>query len=163
MTKISNWDDCDYNEEDNIPLSELSCQNGEETETETNENETETDAYRDEIETTLQLLSKLTANTVLTIDEIENWNADTLDETDVDSNDEDDHEDNNAENSVSVSFTDAINAANVLIKWTEQNADLASKYMYNLLNMRSDIVKKQLLKPPKQTKLTSFFAKPNEK
>lgn len=147
-SKILSWDDSEFDEEDNTPLAELAHQ-------------TETDAYRDEMEETLQLLSKLTPNCVLSIEEIENWNADAFDETDVDQTDSEE-DDGAVGNSVSVSYTDAINAANVLIKWSEQNADLTAKHMSNLLQLRSDVVKKQTLKPPKQTKLTTFFTESNE-
>lgn len=147
-SKILNWDDGEFDEEDNVPLAELAQQ-------------IEIDAYRNEIEETLQLLSKLTPNAVLSIDEIENWNADAFDETDVDESDNEE-DDNAVQIPVSVSYTDAINAANVLIKWSEQNADLTAKHMSNLLQLRSDIVKKQILKPPKQTKLTTFFTQSNK-
>lgn len=156
--KILNWDDNEYDDEDNIPLAELATQ----TEIE-NEIEIDNDAYNAEIAETLQLLSKLTPDCVLSIDEIENWNADAFDETDVEESDAE-SEDNEAAtgNRDHVSNTDAINAANMLIKWSEQNADVSAKHMSNLLQLRADIVKKQILKPPKQTTLTTFFTKSNE-
>ena len=80
----------------------------------------------------------------MSIDEIENWNSDLFDETDVVESDSE--ADNNVDQ----------NAANMLIKWSEQNAALTAKHM-SLLQIRSDIVKKQILKPPKQTKFTSFL------
>lgn len=148
--KILNWDDGEFDEEDNIPLAQLA-------------NQTETDAYHDEIEEALQLLKKLTPNCVLSIDEIENWNADVFDETDVEEIDSNSEDDNGAVgNSIPVLYTDAINAANMLIKWSEQNADLTAKHMSNLLQLRADIVMKQILKPPKQTKLTTFSTQSNE-
>ena len=55
--KILNWDDREFDEEDNIPSGNLAQQN-------------EIDAYRNEIEETVQLLSKLTPNAVLSIDGI---------------------------------------------------------------------------------------------
>ena len=58
-----------------------------------------------------------------------------------------------------VSYQDAINAANVLIQWTEQNTDLTAKHMSHMLQVRSDIVKTTILKPAKQTKLTDYFKK----
>ena len=79
-----------------------------------------------------------------------------FDETDVDESDSD--EDNNfVQNSVVISYSDAITAANILIKWSEQHADSTAKHMSHLLQIRSDIVKKRILKPPKQTKLTMFL------
>lgn len=103
--KILNRDDDDFGEEDNISLAELSQQ-------------TETDAYHDEIEETLQSFSKLTSDCVLSIGEIEDWNADMFDETDIfDSGDDDDDNDNDNDDSVAesvrISFTDAINSANM--------------------------------------------------
>ena len=72
-----------------------------------------------------------------------------FDETDVDESDSE--EDNNVvQNSFAISYSDAINAANMLIKWSEQNADLTAKHMSNLLQIRSDIVKKQILKQQKK-------------
>ena len=68
----------------------------------------------------MQLLSKLTPNAVLSIDAIENWNSDLFHETVV-------------QNSVAISYSDAINAANMLIKWSERNAALTAKHMSNLL------------------------------
>ena len=57
----------------------------------------------------MQLLSKLTPNAVLAIDEIGNWNSDLFDATDVDESDSE--EDNYAvQNSVAISYSDAINA-----------------------------------------------------
>ena len=97
----------------------------------------------------------------LSIDEINNWNSDLFDETDVDENDS--KEDNNVvQNSVAFSYSDAINATNMLIKRSEQNAYLTAKHMSNLLQIQWDIVKKQILKPSKQTKLTIFFIQSNE-
>ena len=91
----------------------------------------------------MQVLLKLTPNAVLSIDEIENWNSDLFDETDVDESDIE--EDNNVvHNSVAISYFNAINAVNMMIKWSEQNADLTAKHMSNLLQIRSDIVKKQI-------------------
>lgn len=130
--RIWNWDDNEYDDEDNIPLAELMTQT-----------KNETDAYDDEIAEILQLLSKLTPNCALSIDEIENWNADIFDETDVDGNDSESEDNETAtEKSNHVSYTDAINAANLLMKWSEQNADVSAKHMSNLLQLRSDIVKK---------------------
>ena len=145
-SKLLNWDDREFDKEDNIPLANLEQQN-------------EIETYRNNIEETVQLLSKLTANSVLSMDEIENWNSNLFDETDVDESDSE--ADNNVvQNSAAISYSDAINAANMLIKCSEQNADLTAKHMSNLLQIRSDIVKKQILKPPKQTKANSrpFYA-----
>ena len=63
-SKILNWDDREFDEEDNIPLTNVAQQN-------------EIDAYRNAIVETVQLLSKLTPNAVLSIDE--NWNSDLFD------------------------------------------------------------------------------------
>ena len=127
LSKILNWDDHEFDEEDNISLANLAHQN-------------EIDAYRNEIEKTVQLLSKLAPNAVLSIDEMENWNSDLFDETDVHKSDSEEH--NHAvQNSVVISYSDAINAANMLIK-------CKCKHISNLLQIRCDIVKKQILKSP---------------
>ena len=88
----------------------------------------------------------------MSINEIENWNSDLFDKTDID---ESDSEENNnvVQNSVAISYSEAINAANMFIKWSEQNADFKFRFQN-----RSDIVKTQELKPPKQT----FFTQSNE-
>ena len=65
-----NWDDGDFDDEDIIPLAVLV-------------NQTETDQYRDEMEETLQWLSKLAPNSALSIEEIRNWNANVFNETDT--------------------------------------------------------------------------------
>ena len=50
----------------------------------------------------------------------------------------DSEEDNNVvQNSVAISYAHSINAANMLGKWSEQNADLTAKHMSNLLHIRS--------------------------
>lgn len=143
-SKLLNWDDNEYDEEDNIPLSELMSSHN---------------IYRSEIEQTQQLLSKLCTDCSMTVEEIEIWNADSFDETEAES--ESSEEDEVVPENEHVLHTDAIHAVNKLIKWSENNTDLTDKHMFNLLQLRSDIVKKQLLKPPKQTKLTSFFSTPN--
>ena len=95
---------------------------------------------------------------VLSINEIENCNSNLFDETDlIESNSEEDN--NVVQNSVSISYSDPIN---MLIKRSEQNADLTAKHMSNLLRIRSDAMKKHILKPPKQTKLTTFFTQSNK-
>ena len=124
-SKVLNWDDGELKMN---PLANLAQKN-------------EINAYHNEIAETVQLLSKLTPNVVLSIDEIENFNSDLFDETDVDESDSE--EDNYAvQNSVAISYSDAINAVNMLIKWIEQNADLTAKHLSNLPPIRSDIGKK---------------------
>ena len=85
-SKVLNWDDGELKMN---PLANLA-------------QKTEINAYHKEIAETVQLLSKLTSNVVLSIDEMENFNSDLFDETDVDESDSE--EDNNAvQNSVAIS------------------------------------------------------------
>ena len=92
-SKVLNWDDGELKMN---PLANLA-------------QKTEINAYHKEIAETVQLLSKLTSNVVLSIDEMENFNSDLFDETDVDESDSE--EDNYAvQNSVAISYSDAINA-----------------------------------------------------
>ena len=66
--KIFNWDDDEYDEKDNIPLSNFVS---------------EVDHYREAVEESLQLLSNLTPSYVPSCEEIDNWNAHIFDDIDV--------------------------------------------------------------------------------
>lgn len=145
-SKILNWDDSQWDEEDDIPLSELFPS---------------ANVYRIGIQETKQLLSKLAVDCNLSTDEIEEWNADKVDFEDV----EDLECDEAASDSEAVCqhppvlYSDALNAVNTLIKWTEYNTEYSNKHFANLVNLRADIVKKQFDKQTKQSVLTDFFSK----
>lgn len=77
-SKILNWDDKEYDDEDNTPLSELQASK---------------EIYDEMIAEAQLLLSKLGKDCTLTIEEIEEWNADfdedeNEDECDVETGDE---------------------------------------------------------------------------
>lgn len=143
-SKILNWDDGEFEEED-FPLSHLISS---------------ADVYESVIEETRILLSKLGDSNVST-DEIENWNADVIDENVEDVEDMECDEDGSNSGSVcvvpSVPYSDAINAVNTLIRWSEQNVEYSSKHIANLIDLRTDIVKEKCSNPQKQCKLTEFF------
>lgn len=145
-TKILNWDDKEYDEDDNMPLSELASS---------------TEYYDNAIQETEQLLSKLAADRTLSVEEIENWNADNVDENEKDSDSENVSDDETTTDTAPVSYNEAITAVNTLIKWNERNTEYADRHMANLLHLRSDIVKKQMLKPPKQVAITDYFTRPS--
>lgn len=139
-TKIVNWDEKEYEEEDNIPLSELIPSKS---------------IYDELIIETQQLLSQLGVE-VLSVEEIEDWNVDVVDE-EVDS--EPSEEENPEEESdETVPYGVAIEAVNDLLKWCAKDVQYGQKHVANLIGLRSDIVKKHFSKPQKQTTLDNFFA-----
>lgn len=149
-SKLLNWDDEEYDGEDDVPLTELFSS---------------TDIYSDTIQETQHLLARLAIDCEVSTDEIEEWNADEVDENamDTDMEDEVSAEDDVNEDiqNPAVRYTDALNAVNTLIKWNEHHKNLTNKHMSNLLELRSDIVKNHLANEPKQTVLTNFFSNSN--
>ncbi|XP_053949472.1 jerky protein homolog-like [Anastrepha ludens] len=150
--QILNWDDDQFDKEDDLPLSELLSNLD----------------YEREIEDTRQLLLKLGVGTSLSTDEIEGWNADMIDEGDLNDidieemeSDEDIADGEAVCSNQPIPYLDAISAVNTLIKWNEQNVECTNKHMANLFELRSDIVKKQLSKPQKQCILTDYFTRSN--
>lgn len=142
-SKILNWDDGDYDDEDNMPLSDLVPT---------------IDTYSDMLQQTQELLSKLATDSTISIEAIEEWNKDDVNEIDADSSDEDgDSNENCQHQEATVSYGEAISAVNTLLKWAEKNEDRANKHIPNLLNLRSDIVMSNFTKPRKQTTLDSYF------
>lgn len=143
--KLLNWDDEEYDDQDNVPLSELLPSS---------------DIYNDTIQETQHLLSKLATGCTLLTDEIEDWNEDRLDENAMDTDSEcDDESDTEIIQNPVVPYTDALNAVNTLIKWSENHSNLTNKHMSNLLELRSDVVKNHLANKPKQSLLTNYFSK----
>lgn len=149
-SKLLNWDDEEYDGEDDVPLSELISS---------------TDIYSETIQETQQLLAKLAIDCEFSTDDVEEWNADEVDENamDTDMDDESNEEDDVNEHiqNPAVRYTDALNAVNTLIKWGEHHEDSSNKHISNLLELRSDIVKNHFANKPKQTVLTNFFSKSN--
>lgn len=142
-SKILNWDEKEYEDEDNIPVSML----------------LPNPVYDELIIETRQLLSQIAVDTTISTEEIETWNADIInDEADcVISSGSDDE----CEHQVDppIPYGEALNAVNTLIKWATNDMQYESKHMSSLLTLRTDIVKKHFTKPQKQTKLNDFFAK----
>lgn len=140
--KILNWDDKEYGDEDDIPLSELIPSQS---------------IYDEIISETQTLLAQLGVD-VLSIEEIEEWNDDVVhDEVDSDVSNEDEDENPDNESNQSIPYNDAIDAVNALMKWCTSDVQYGQKHMSNLIALRSDIVKKHFSKTQKQTKLDDFL------
>jgi DDE superfamily endonuclease/Tc5 transposase DNA-binding domain/CENP-B N-terminal DNA-binding domain len=143
--KIKNWDDSEYDEEDNVPLSEL----------------IQTNDLTSTLKDVQLLLSKVGLGTELSIDEIEKWNEDETTEEDEDGEiDDNESEEETVPETPKVTYTEAIESANTLIKWYEKNNNVSQ--VANLLEMRANIVKDYINKDKKQVNLTSYF-KPIDK
>lgn len=143
-SRISNWDDDQYDAEDELPISELIASGGE---------------YRALAHELHQHLLAIAPDSDLTQEECDEWN-DNDDRTDVDTGtgDESDESDIEIEPEIeSVPYNDAINSVNRLIKWCEKNSQEGTKHLTGLLNLRSDIVAKHLLQPKIQKRLDDYF------
>lgn len=145
-SKILNWDSDQFDDEDDLPLSELNTQN---------------DYYNSIINETQLLLSTIAPNTNLNLEEIEEWNEDiiTNDCEDFDLESEDSECDEPTEPKPSISYSTAIDSVNSLIKWCEENHQFSNRHISNLLALRTDMVVANAKTPKKQTKLTEFFEK----
>lgn len=151
-TKLLNWDDKDYDDDDNIPLEQLMSSNK---------------LYDETIQETQHLLLNLGNTGDLSIRDVEDWNLDTFDESDDVSGGESDHGQNEATENDDVygyvppvSYASALNAVNTLIEWSEKKAEFVDKHLPNLFELRSDIVKQHVAvaKPKKQMTLNDYFA-----
>lgn len=137
--KIKNWDESEYNSEDDTPLSKLNSS---------------VDVYNAAAQEVQSLLAKLKLNTDLSLEEIGEWNADKMDEENALSGvEESDIE--IAEQIPTVSYSEAIESVNKLIKWCDYHND--TNQMSYLFELRTKIVKTFLSKPKKQTSLTNYF------
>lgn len=117
-------------------------------------------AYEAIAHETQQLLSAITPNITLDSDEITEWNADILNETDTEM--ESDNEESDMEiETASVSYNETINSVNTLIKWCEENKKQATKHMLSPVALRSDIVTKHFSQPMVQKKVTDYFKTTN--
>lgn len=140
--KIKYWDDNEFDADDNIPLSELFASDH---------------SYNDQIQEVNTLLSKIGLSSNLTLEEIEEWNADSIEEEDeieeVDThNGESDIE---TVETTKMSYPEAIGSVNALIKWCAENNE--THHMPNLVVLRTNIVKTHFTKNTKQTTLSSYF------
>lgn len=141
-SKILNWDDKEYEDDDDVPLSELIPSKS---------------IYDEIINETQSLLAQLNVD-VLSIEEIEEWNEDIIDdETDCDVSSEDENENPKGECNEPIPYSVAIDAVNALMKWCASDVQHGQKHMTNLIALRSDIVKKHFSKTQKQTKLDHFL------
>lgn len=142
-SRISNWDEDQYDDEDNVPLAELFGSNSD---------------YGELTRETHQLLLNIAPNSDFTVDDCEEWNIDRLDSDDEDdgSVDESDGTETTTE---TVPYSDAISSVNTLIKWCEENQQKGTKYLTNLLALRSDIVQRHFSQPKIQKCVTDYFPK----
>lgn len=147
--KIMNWDSSQFDEEDDLPLSELVQQDCD---------------YMEILQQTQMLLSKIAPNNSIAAGDIDEWNDDIFEEdsddtgieTDVDDSDND-VEMNGEINEPRISYSSAIESVNNLLKWCGQTCLLSTKHMSNLLAVRSDIVVSHLNKTKKQSSITDFM------
>lgn len=142
--RLLNWDDYQYEEEDDLPLSELFPSY---------------DMYEAIVNETQQLLSSLAPTCILNAEEVNEWNDYVAEDTDTDDemgseNDSESMSDNGKIQSVT--YNEAITSVNQLIKWCEKN-DQGAKHMSNLVNLRTDIVTKHLAVPQIQKHVTDYF------
>lgn len=144
--RIKNWDDKEYEMEDDVPLAELAASH---------------EIYGDSIREIQSLLSKIGLDANLTLNDIEEWNEDLIENEEELNEIEDDKESDVeiVEEIEKVQYTDAIHSVNTLIKWCENNNETSE--MSDLINFRAKIVQKYLAKPKTQASLTDFF-KPME-
>lgn len=143
--KLLNWDNHQYDDEDDIPLSVLFPPDP---------------FYNRIFEETQQLLTRLAPDCTLSAEEINAWNADSLDENETDTGTGQD-EDNVSEAPEFVPYNDAICAVNTLIKWNEYNTNFSNKHISQLLELRSDIVKSHSERRLHQNKVTDYFTVTN--
>lgn len=146
-SKILNWDENQFDEEDNIPLSDLIPSY---------------DIYKGIVHETQQLLLNIATDSMCSLDDIEEWNDDIFEESDmdvdVDNEEEVDPDGDSINESPPVAYSDALTAVNTLIKRSEHNKEYSNKHIANLIELRTDIVRNQFVKPHKQTLLTNFFS-----
>ena len=110
----------------------------------------ERDVDYDEIVQEVQvLLAELPGTNDLSVADIEVWNSDINWENDDDSDKENEFEGEENVTKPSVSYSEAVQSINTLIKYYE-NQDNAIQ-VASLINMRSDMVKNYTLKEKKQT------------
>lgn len=121
---FKNWDENEYDDEENIPLSELIEPN---------------DIYNSTLNEVQLLLSKVGADVELSFDEIEKWDEDEAVEEDegVEMYEVDDELE--IIEKPKVTYTEAIESINILIKWHQNNNNAIQ--VANLLEMRANIFK----------------------
>lgn len=146
-SKILEWDANHYDDDDNIPLTELVSQKS---------------YFEKLMEETTQLLSTIAPNARLSLKEIEEWNEDISQEDayDIEPESEDSGCDEPQDDTQpKIPYSTAIQSVNSLIKWCEQDPIFSTKHISNLLALRTDIVVAHTKVPKKQTTLTNFFQK----
>ncbi|XP_049302137.1 jerky protein homolog-like [Bactrocera dorsalis] len=140
---IKQWDDDQYDSEDEIPLLTLIRSNR---------------SHDDTLREVQSLLSKV-GGVDVSSEDIENWNDDqnTEDDEDFEVSDNEDEEPVVEEDmqQQKVSFSEAVDCINTLIKWYENNND--ANQISHLINMRTKIVRSYYTKEKKQTSLDRFF------
>lgn len=142
-SKIMHFDDDDFDDEDNIPLSQLNL----------NDSNVQFSGLVEEIN---MLLTRVAPDTNLTSGEILAWNADvTANENDDFEMESEEEAETASESEPDVSYAEALSFANGMIKWCMQKGK--SKHIPNIVALRSDVVDTQLQSEKKQTKISSFF------
>lgn len=145
-SKILNWDENEFDDEDDVPLSEI-----------------RDSYYNNIIRETSNLLSTIAPNAGLNLEEIEEWNEDISqeDSSDVEPESEDSGCDEPKDDEIknTVSYSTAIASVNNLINWCTQDNVFSAKHLSNLMSIRTDIVNGHVKATQIQTKLTNFFQK----
>lgn len=144
---VLHYDDDEYEEEDLVPLSELTVYS----------------SLLHEIQTHLKHINP---NASFPSDDIVQWNGDILNETDQDeipdAEDDDDDDADEESDCVSVpeektSHNSALDCVNQLLKWCGENQ--STKYVSSLLDLRTEIVNAAKNVPKKQTTMSDFLTK----
>lgn len=143
--KIKNWDETVYESQDDMPLSLLFPSN---------------QIYKNTIQEAQTLLKKLAGETILNLEEIENWNEDFIENKDMPEEEAEEEtsitdEVDEVEEMVAVPYHDAIESVNKLITWCENNNNLL--HLSSLVTLRTEIVKFELNRPKKQVTLINYF------
>lgn len=142
--KVLDYDEDDYTDEDMIPISEL-MQNA------------------SVMAETQRQLEAINPDHAFTIEEIDEWNNDLVDENDPidDASDSDEESgemvDDAAATDTKTTHTAALNHLNELLKWCNDHAEYGEKHITALLNIRPDIDKAIKNQPTKQTTINDFF------
>lgn len=146
--RLFKWDDKDYDDDDDIPLSELFPLDN---------------FYREIVNETQQLLSSIAPSANVTAEEINEWNDYVAIEMDdeIESGNDDETLDESDNQNISIPYDEALKSVNKLMSWCQVHTR-SSQHMSNLLDLRADIVRTHLAAEQIQKQVTDYF-KPQEK
>lgn len=147
---VLRYDDDEFEPEDSLPLTELM-------------------AYSSLIQETQARLKQLNANARFNDADIEQWNSDIVNESevdqaeipgeqdvgDVDDDDDDEESDCVAAAEPKVTHSAALDCVNQLLKWCNENQ--STKYVTGLLDLRTEVVDAAKQMPKKQTHMRDYF------